>query len=632
MIELTLNGIKKYFGATEVLDNITFEVQSGEKVGIVGRNGSGKSTILKIINGIENYDEGILAIRKGASMGYLAQIPNFPENFTVLNVLESAFEKLFETSHKMRVLEDKMSALNDDALNIAINEYGQLQHIFEVEGGYEIEEQMSKICAGLKIGDAYKLQPFSTLSGGEKTTVILGKILLQKSDIMLLDEPSNHLDMESIEWLEDYLKEYKGTALIVSHDRYFLDRVATKIVEIEDMEATTYIGNYSAYVETKEKNMLLQFEAFKEQQKKIQAMEKTIKDLRDWGLRADNSKFFKRAVSIEKKLEKMTRIERPVFEKENMKLNFSKTDRSGNDVIIIDSLTKGFNDKILLENAKLLVRYGEKTALIGKNGCGKSTLIKLILKEYEADNGSAELGASVKLGYLPQNINFENEECTVLEVFRDNIVILEGKAREYLAKFMFFGESVFKKAKSLSGGERSRLKLAMLMYEDINLLILDEPTNHLDIDSMETLEETLKSFEGTVFFISHDRYFINSLCGKIVEIRDKKLISYEGNYDYYRELRCKEKAKEPQEKIIKASKPQKTKLPEPIAKDITKDIKRLEINIEELEGQIQDIEKLMETYSHDHEKLNELFKKKGSLQLTLDTLMEEWIGMEITNL
>lgn len=627
MIELSLNNIKKYFGAAKVLDNITFDIQTGEKAGIVGRNGSGKSTILKIINGSEGIDGGILSIRKGASLGYLDQIPSFPEGFTVLNVLESAYEDLAEINQKMRILETIMSNMEGDALNSAIDDYGRLQHIYEVSGGYETEENMSRICTGLKIDDNLKMQLFSTLSGGEKTTVILGKLLLKKADILLLDEPSNHLDMESMEWLEDYLKEYRGTALIVSHDRYFLDRAVTKIIEIEDMESAVYAGNYSEYAETKEKNMLLQFEAFKEQQKKIQAMEKAIRDLRDWGLRADNNKFFRRAASIEKKLEKMNRVEKPVFEKDNMKLNFSKTERSGNDVIIVQELTKGFNDKVLIENADLLIRYGERTALIGKNGCGKSTLVKLLLKEYEADSGTAELGASVKLGYLPQNIIFDDEESTVLNTFRENISMTEGKAREYLAKFMFYGESVFKKVRNLSGGERSRLKLGMLMYEDINLLILDEPTNHLDIDSIETLEETLKSFKGTIFFISHDRYFINSLSSRVVDLASRKFACFEGNYDYYKEL--KNKASEPPSfpRISKIVKPLKTKILMSEEKSHSISLKEIEDQINLLENQIQEFDKLMENCSNDQEKLMELFKKKSQFAINLDSLMEEWILM-----
>lgn len=486
---------------------------------------------------------------------------------------------------------------------------------------------MSKVCTGLKISEAFKTQSFSTLSGGEKTTVILGKILLQKSDIMLLDEPSNHLDMESIEWLEDYLRDYKGTALIVSHDRYFLDRVATKIVEIEDMETTAYAGNYTKYVSTKETNLLLQFEAFKDQQKKIQALDKAIKELRDWGLRSGNNKFFRRAVSMEKRLEKMTKFEKPKLDTENMQLNFSKTERSGNEVIKISDLSKGFKDKMLLTNANLLIRYGERAALIGKNGCGKTTLIKLMLGEYPPDAGTALLGASTKIGYLPQNISFKNEEHTVLEAFREDIILTEGKAREYLAKFMFFGESVFKKVKNLSGGEKSRLKLGMLMYAEINLLILDEPTNHLDIDSMETLEETLKTFTGTIFFISHDRYFINSLSTRIVEIRGNKFENYNGNYDFYREVREKEKHSASIQKLDKVKKIDNPKPKNPTPRISDFNLSKLENKIEELENRLKEIDANMQKYSLDHEKLINLLKEKEVFQVELDSLMEEWISI-----
>jgi ATP-binding cassette, subfamily F, member 3 len=630
MIELALNKIQKFYGAAKILENITFDVQISQKVGIVGRNGTGKTTILKIIYGIENQDNGVLSIRKGATLGYLDQIPVFPDNFSVLDVLESAFEFLYKLSSDMKDIEEAMSKLQGEDLKTSVDHYGELQHIFEIEGGYEIDELMSKVCDGLKISNVFKTQSFSTLSGGEKTTVILAKILLQKCDIMLLDEPSNHLDMESIEWLEDYLREYKGTALIVSHDRYFLDRVVTKIVEIEDMEAATYLGNYSAYIETKERNMLLQFEDFKDQQKKIHAMEKTIKELRDWGLRSGNNKFFRRAVSIEKRLDKMVIIEKPKFDKDNLRLNFSKTDRSGNEVIIIKDLIKAFDDKTLLYNANLLVRYGERAALIGKNGCGKSTLIKVLLQEYEANSGSALLGANTRIGYLPQNITFKNEENTVLAAFREDIEILEGKAREYLSKFMFYGESVFKRVKNLSGGEKSRLKLSMLMYEEINLLILDEPTNHLDIDSMESLEETLTAFKGTIFFISHDRYFINSLCTRIIEIREKAFISYDGNYDHYKEQRNKERDRELAESLLQRNniKAEKIKSEKPFVKSSDSNLRKVELHINELENKIQALDGLINDFSTDHEKLSPLLNNKSILQEELDALLEEWLLLQ----
>lgn len=628
MIEVALNGIKKYYGAVKVLDNVTFELHTGEKVGIVGRNGTGKTTILKILCGIEEYDGGILSIRKGAELGYLDQIPVYPENYTAMDVLKTAFEGLYKISNEMKNLEEGMEKLSRCELDDIMKKYGELQHTFELEGGYEIDEKMSKVCTGLKLNEVLIKQPFSTLSGGEKTTVILGKILLQNPEILLLDEPSNHLDMESIEWLEEYLREYKGTVAIVSHDRYFLDRVITKVVEVEDMETETYIGNYSTYVKTKEKNLLLQFEAYKDQQKKIQAMEKTIKDLREWGSRGDNKKFFRRAASMEKMLDRIQRIEKPVLDGDNIKINFINGGRSGNEVIKIKNLSKGFDDKLLLNSVDLIINYRERTALIGKNGCGKSTLIKLLLKEYEADSGVIEFGSNVKFGYLPQNITFTNEEHTILEAFRDDIALTEGKAREYLAKFMFYGESVFKKVKNLSGGEKSRLKLAMLMYHEVNVLILDEPTNHLDVDSIETLEDNLRGFKGTIFFVSHDRYFINSIANRIVEIKDKVFLSYDGNYDFYKEIKSKENQKAQDIKKQPVERKERPRFQKPVIKNVEENISMLEEKIQKFEYEIKDIDLAMEEFSSDYTKLNELCHRRGCLQKELDTLMEKWISME----
>jgi ATP-binding cassette, subfamily F, member 3 len=624
MIELALNEVQKYFGATLVLSNITFEVQSGEKVGLVGRNGSGKSTIMKIITGMEKQDKGSIMLKKGAKVGYLAQIPQFPEGFTVSQVLNSAFASIDAVEDMMKKLEAKLNFMQGVELERALNQYSDLQHQYELAGGYEKQEKLSKVCIGLSFSEAFLHQDFNTLSGGEQTTVVLGKILLEAPDLLLLDEPTNHLDVNAIEWLEDYLKGYKGMVIIVSHDRYFLDRVITKVVEVEDMETETYDGSYSAYVNTKETNMMLQFEAFQDQQKKIKAMEKAIKDLRDWAIRADNNKFFRRAASMQKRLDKMAKIEKPVLEKSNMKLGIQNSERSGREVVKINNLTKSFDNKVLLSEADLLVRYGEKLALIGANGSGKSTLIKLLLKEETVDQGIAELGASVRVGYLPQNIVFPDENMTVVECFRDGVTISEGKAREYLSKFLFYGENVYKKVKSLSGGEKSRLKLSKLLYEDINLLILDEPTNHLDIDSIETLEETFEAFDGTIFFVSHDRYFINKLCSSVVALEDKKLVSYVGNYEYYREKKQQAKQDIKEMKQEKKEKPQKLKI---VDEDKKKEKQRLKLeeSISQLEEDLRLIEEKMSSLASNYGELQDCHEKQLQLQESLEELMEQWI-------
>lgn len=496
-----------------------------------------------------------------------------------------------------------------------------------MQGGYEKEEKMSKVMEGLKISEGFSSKFFCALSGGEKTTVILAKILLENPSILLLDEPSNHLDLDSIEWLENYLKSYKGTILIVSHDRYFLDNAVTKIIEIEDMKAETYLGNYSYFCEEKQRRLELKYEAFLSQQKKIKSMEKTIAQLKDWGNRGDNEKFFKRAFSMEKTLDKIEKIDKPTMERKSINIKLETADRSGKDVVTVKKLNKRFSDKVIFKGADLLIRSGERVALIGNNGCGKSTFIKLLLGEISADSGSAVLGSNIKFGYLPQNICFQNENATVLQSFMKNIIITEGKARAYLAKYMFYDEDVFKKVSSLSGGEKSRLKLAIIMFYEINMLILDEPTNHLDICSRKELEEILKDFTGTIFFISHDRYFINAVAQRVVELIDGKFISYEGNYDYYKEKSAENKKALAQGKNKNTDINSKKTVNGKIKKDDSKKIDKtkLEQQIEELEGQLKPIEDEMLKFQYDYKKLNELLKRKGDTEKEIEEMMSKYI-------
>ncbi|MTI49739.1 MAG: ABC-F type ribosomal protection protein [Firmicutes bacterium] len=636
MIELSLNGIQKYYGATKVLDDITFEAKTGERIGIVGRNGTGKTTIFKVISGLEDYNGGVLSLRKGVTVGYLDQIPDYPQEYKVIDVLKTAFEEIFKVREEMKKLEEEMASVNQNDLDVVMKKYGKLQSTFEHMGGYDIDEKISKISSGLKISDQFMERKFINLSGGEKTTVVLGKILMQNPDILLLDEPSNHLDIESVEWLEGFLKEYNGTALMISHDRYFLDMVATRIVEIEDMKTEIYEGNYSYYVEEKERRLIAQFEVYQNQQKKIKGMEEAIKRFRDWGTRADNEKMFIKARNMQKRIDKMDKVDKPTLEHKKMKLDFSIQDRSGKDVVRIEKLRKAFGDNLVLDGLNLHVRYGEKVAILGKNGSGKSTLIKILNKEYDADEGKVKLGASVKIGYLDQNIYFDNEDQTILESFREKHIMPEGRARGILAGFLFFDEDVFKKVKDLSGGEKSRLKLCQLMYEDINFLILDEPTNHLDIDSREMLEASLDDFEGTILFISHDRYFINKISERITEIRNRKLYSYGGNYNYYKRKKEEEKDRIEAREQKKERNQQKSKNVEknPNENKQSKssykykinqmNIEKLEKEIEKLEKHIELKENEMKQYSTDHEKLADLFKEKETLDNKLNRLIEEW--------
>ncbi len=548
MLELKVNRIKKYMEATLVLEDVSLEVYQGDKVGIVGENGCGKSTIIKLIAGIEpmnyypgypqtssyGYDEGLIHMSKGATSAYLEQSPVYPEGMKARDVLYSAFEEVDRIEVEMRKLENDMSVLEGNELDKALSRYSELIQLFEVKGGYEKEEKISKVCTGLQLTESLLERDFDLLSGGEKTTVGLGKLLIHQPDILLLDEPTNHLDMLSVEWLEGFLKSYKGMVLIVSHDRYFLDNVVTNIVEIENKKSISYKGNYTSYVLQKEEKLRVQYEHFKEQQKKIKRMEHTVMSLRDWALRADNTKFFKRAASVQKKLSKLELIDKPIFDSRNMHLDLKASGRSGKEAIKGVGLSKQIDDKLIFAKTDVMVRYGERVAMLGPNGSGKLTFLKMLIGEDHPDGGTLQFGANVNAAYLPQTILFNNEEASVLDTLREDISIVEGKAREYLSRFMFYKGSVFKKVKHLSGGERVRLKLAMLLFQDINLLILDEPTNHLDIDTIETIEEALDEFSGTIFFISHDRYFINRMAERIIAVEEHTLKSYSGNYDEYK--------------------------------------------------------------------------------------------------
>lgn len=641
MFELSIHITKKYMGTLLLFEDLGFQVFSGERVGLVGANGTGKSTLLKLIAGIEKtniyigswsvgYDDGYIAVPKEARVAYLDQIPSYPSHYSVLDVLNQAFLEVQALEEQLRALEEKMKSSSGFALEQDLKTYGNLTAHYEVKGGYETQEKLSKICTGLGFSDNFLMKPFEQLSGGEKTSVILGKILMDRPDILLLDEPTNHLDLSAIEWLENYLKNFDGIVIIVSHDRYFLDNTVNKVVELEDLACKTYKGNYSAFQSQKEQDMLIQFANYKEQQKQIDAMEKAIKDLRDWAARADNNKFFKRAVNLQMRLDKMQKIERPQFDRPNMKIDLKGAKRSGVETIVATELTKGFEDKLLFSSAQMLVEFGERIALIGPNGSGKSTLVKMLLGELPPDAGQIRLGASTTVAYLPQNVTFQDESLTILETFRDGIDIPEGKAREYLSKFMYYGKDVFKVVKHLSGGERIRLKLSRLLYDKVNVLILDEPTNHLDIDSIETLEEALEDFSGTLFFISHDRYFINKVAKRILAIESKKLISYPGNYDAYREeLKRIETLNAPP--VVEIAK-QKSKTVKPIEKvknekTILLTPEKLEQQISVLESEIAQIDTALLDTSKDYNALTDLYNRKQHLQLQVEDLLQTWMTL-----
>jgi ATPase subunit of ABC transporter with duplicated ATPase domains len=531
MIEIGLNKVVKNYGFKPVLNNISFDIKTNERVSLIGVNGSGKTTILKIIAGIENVNSGMVAIRKDSSIGLLSQIPEqVADDVLVSDIIYNKKNDIIEMQEKLNTYEKKLSEASGKDLNKVINSYTILHEKFMNAGGYEFESKVGKILSVFKINSQMLERKFNTLSGGEKTIVSLASLLLSEPDILLLDEPTNHLDVETTEWLEQFLNNYKGTILIVSHDRYFLDKVTTKTILVERENVEIFNGNYSYFLEENEKRIMLEFKDYKNQEKQIDAMKETIKRLREWGKMGDNEKFFKRAACIEKRLEKMDILDKPL-EKRSIPIQFLMEERSGKDVLKIKNLSISFDDKVIFNKASLELFYGERVCIMGKNGSGKSTLIKQIL---DNNNENIKIGSNVLIAYIPQEIRFENEDLTVIDEAKKYFEGSESNLRSALFRFLFMGESVFKRLKMLSGGEKVRLKLFCLMQQKYNLLILDEPTNHIDIDTREILENAIDEYRGTVLFVSHDRYFINKIAKRIINIENNKLVSYIGNYDNYK--------------------------------------------------------------------------------------------------
>lgn len=527
MIDINLSKINKSFGTNKVLNDIDLTIDKGDRVALIGSNGCGKSTLLRIITKDENIDSGEVSIRKGVTVGYLSQIPDV-NNSSVKEYIYDAFKDIILMKERLEKLESNLTS----DLNV-INKYMRLQEEFINVGGYEYETKIEKVLAAFDITDEMLNRNFNTLSGGEKTTCSLIKLLLIEPDILLLDEPTNHLDIKKINWLESYLNNYKGTVLIVSHDRYFLDLVTTKTVLLTKIGIEIYFGNYSYFIEENEKRVELELRKYKDNQKKIEAMKKAIKKLQEFGRLCSPSGgeiFFRRAASMMKRLEKMEKVDKPESKKQ-LVLDFNSDSRCGNDVLEIRNLNLAFKDKVLLERANCNILYKEKVCLVGENGTGKSTLIKEIIK---GTNLSIKNGSNIMIGYIPQEITFDDSELSILEEARKYFIGPEEYLRSALFKFLFAGDNIYKKIKYLSGGEKVRLKLFCLTQSKYNFLILDEPTNHIDIDTREMLEEALNNFNGTILFVSHDRYFINKICTHIVEVKDKRLYKYIGNYDEYK--------------------------------------------------------------------------------------------------
>ncbi|MBH1939434.1 ABC-F family ATP-binding cassette domain-containing protein [Mobilitalea sibirica] len=644
MIELSVHNLKKYYGANQIFENISFDIKTGERVGFIGQNGCGKTTVMKILMGLEDYQEGDINIRKDAKLGYLNQIPDYEEAMLTIEVLQTAFGHVYQMKKEMKKLEEQFLKLEGEALNKALQQYGRVTEQYELSGGYDLETNINKICEGLNINETMKGMPFYLLSGGEKTRVILAKILLEEPDILLLDEPSNHLDLVSIEWLESFLRDYKGAVLVISHDRYFLDAVVSKIIELDYDHADVYPGNYSYYVVEKERRFLVDYKHYQNEQRKIDRIEKQIQRYRIWGDSRDSEVMYKRAKELEKRLEKIDTPKKPILNKRKIRLNQNTTQRTGKIVLEALGLKKSFDQKEILKEVDITLFYQDSACIIGKNGSGKSTLLKALLGELKADHGNVRFGSGVIVGYLPQQVEYEDEDLTVLEYFSRLHNISNGEARSQLAKVLFMKEDVNKKIRFLSGGEKSRLKLCSLTFEGVNFLILDEPTNHLDIDSREVLEETLSEFDGTLLFVSHDRYFINKVADKMVTLEDGSIIVYHGDYTYYQEEYQKALVRTTEGASDNLSENRNTMI-KPDSKDLSdrptsdrhnrinvqhnkdnskKKLEQLEIEIEEQEEKIKALEELMNLYSYDGDRLNEIYKDKEQLDHKLFGLYREW--------
>ena len=636
---LSCQNISKAFVENQVLKNVSFHIEDHEKAAIVGINGAGKTTLLRIIVGEMTPDDGQVVLAKDKTLGYLAQNSTVDTSHTIYEELLSVKADLLRLEEKIRECENNMKHADGDALEDLMKQYTSLTHAFETGGGYLYRSELVGVLKGLGFTEDEFSKPVTTLSGGQKTRVALGRLLLQNPDLIILDEPTNHLDMNSIAWLETYLLNYKGAVLIVSHDRYFLDRIAGKVIEIDQSKATTFMGNYSDYAVKKEQLRVAAWNAYMNQQREIKHQEEVIEKLKSF----NREKSIKRAESREKMLDRIEVIEKPSEVRTDMKLTLTPRILSGNDVLTVEHLSKSFDSHKLFADVNFEIKRGEHVAIIGDNGSGKTTLLKILNGLVPADQGTFRLGSNVEIGYYDQEHHVLHSEKTLFEEISDDYPYLNNtQIRNVLAAFLFTGEDVFKRISDLSGGERGRVSLAKLVLSNANFLILDEPTNHLDIMSKEILEDALNGYKGTILYVSHDRYFINRTAHRILDLTEGQFVSYVGNYDYYLEKHdtvmaaieanaprnadadsaVAAKAAESEVKLDwKAQKEEQARL-----RKKENDLKKCEEKIAELEERISEIDTEMSDPAIGTQvaKLQELTKEQAACQEQLEKLYEQW--------
>ena len=613
MIDISVNGLVKSFevGST-LLDGLSFDIHAGECVGIMGRNGCGKTTLFRLLTGELSPDEGEITIASGKRLGLISQIPHYPPGYTAEQVLRSAFSGLEATRCKLEALAEKLTA---NAPKSLLEEYDRLSYAYQVGGGYEQDTQVEKICNGLGIPKAMREQEFDRLSGGEKTRVNLGRLLLEQTDILLLDEPTNHLDLKSVEWLEDYILKFKGTVLTISHDRYFLDRVVGRIIEISGGKAEFYSGNYTFYLQEKQERFNRQLKQYEQEQAKLKQLGYTVERMKGWGI--NNRVLYRRAMSIQHRMERIEKTERPTKEK-TLRARFGEKEFHGDEVLSVKGLGKRFGERTLFSDVELQVHGGERIALLGDNGTGKTTFLRVLLGELPGE-GKIKFGPSVKWAYLPQVIHFDHPERTLYDTMLYEKNCTPQSARDRLGAFLFSGEDVFKTVGTLSGGEQSRLRLCMLMDEKINLLILDEPTNHLDVASREWVECAIDEYEGTLIFVSHDRYFVDKFATRVWELENGSIRDFPCGYAKYRSI--KEHEVMQQRQLPK----KKEKLPKTAgSKELEKTVRRLEREIDAMERRIADLDTQLAAAATDYQELLRLTEERQTAETFLEELMSQW--------